>query len=183
MMVPLVLIFLVGLGTMGFWFGLKEREVPRPPVSWEKVLQIEEKKDVLLYFADEHSMRLITEHRSIPLKDAPAEMAMELIGALLDGPRDGGRPTLPSGTRLRALYMTADNTAVVDFSHELSSNHPGGVNAELLTIFSILNTLTHSVSQIKKLKLLVEGAEVETLSGHVNCLRPFFITPAWLEGV
>jgi len=181
MTLPLALILLVGLGAIGFLFGIRERDVPRPPVSWKNFLQIEKKTDAVLSFADEHSMRLIAEHRAIPLRDDPAEMAVELIGALLVGPRNGGRPTLPPGTRLRALYMAADNTAVVDFSQDLAGNHPGGVNAEILTIFSIVNTLTRNVPQIKRVKLLVEGAEIETLSGHVDCLRPFSLAPAWLE--
>jgi spore germination protein GerM len=179
---PLVIIFLVVIVAAWFWFGLREQDVSGPPVAWEKVLPIQEKRNVTLYFGDARSMRLITEQRAIPFMDGPVELAIELINALLDGPRNGAAPTLPSQTRLKALYITVDNTAVVDFSRELTSNHPGGVNAEMLTIFSVVKTLTRNIPQIKKVKLLVEGAEIETLSGHVDCLRPFSIAPSWIEG-
>ncbi|MBW2149473.1 MAG: hypothetical protein JRI22_20950, partial [Deltaproteobacteria bacterium] len=56
MTLPLALILLVvGLGAIGFLFGIRERDVPRPPVSWKNFLQIEKKTDAVLSFADEHS--------------------------------------------------------------------------------------------------------------------------------
>lgn len=179
---PLSIIFLVAIIAAWLWLGFREQDVSGPPVAWEKILPIQEKRNVFLYFGDARSMRLVTEQRAIPFMDGPAELAMELVNALVDGPRNGGAATLPSQTRLKALYITADNTAVVDFSRELVSNHPGGVNAEMLTIFSVVKTLTRNIPQVKKVKLLVEGAEIETLSGHVDCLRPFSIAPSWIEG-
>jgi len=181
-LLPLAIILLAAIGGLGFWYGLGEQEISVPPVTWEKVVPLQENQDVIIYFGDARTMRLGAEQRAIPFKDGSVEMATALVEALLAGPENGGTSSVPSQTRLNALYITADNTAVVDFSRELSANHPGGVNAEMVTVFSIVKTLTRNIPQITKVKLLVEGAEIETLAGHVDCLRPFSVVPAWMEG-
>jgi spore germination protein GerM len=182
MLLPLAVIVLAAIGSLGFWFGLGEKEISVPPVTWNKVVPLQETQDIILYFGDARTMRLVPEHRDMPLRDGPVETAIALIEALTTGPKNGATPTLPSGTRVKALYVTADGTAVVDFSREITANHPGGVNAEMVTIFSIVKTLTQNIPQIKRVKLLVEGSEIETLAGHVDCLRPFSVVPTWIEG-
>jgi germination protein M len=61
----------------------------------------------------------------------------------------------------------------VDLSREIMEKHPSGSSAELATVYSIVNTLAYNFKPIKKVFLLVEGSEKETLSGHINLSQPF----------
>ena len=63
--------------------------------------------------------------------------------------------------------MLGDGTAVVDFSAHLRKNHTGSCRMEQLTLFSIVNSLILNVSEIDQVKILIDGTEVETLTGHL----------------
>ena len=54
----------------------------------------------------------------------------------------------------------------MDFSIQISANHPGGILNEQATIYSIVNSLTYNLPEIRQVKTLVGGAEKETLAGH-----------------
>ena len=56
--------------------------------------------------------------------------------------------------------------AYVDFSSTISANHPGGMVNEQATVYSIVNSLTYNLPEIRQVKILVGGAEKETLAGH-----------------
>jgi hypothetical protein len=60
-----------------------------------------------------------------------------------------------------------DGTAVVDFSIHFRKNHPGSCRQEQLTLFSVVNSLVLNVPEIDRVKILIDGAESETLTGHV----------------
>ncbi|MBW1996057.1 MAG: GerMN domain-containing protein, partial [Deltaproteobacteria bacterium] len=89
------------------------------------------------------------------------------------GPTEGLVPTIPQGTHVRALYVLDDGTAFVDLSEAVSEHHPGGSKSELLTVFSIVNSLVLNISEINAVKILVEGRETSTLAGHIDIRFPF----------
>jgi hypothetical protein len=43
----------------------------------------------------------------------------------------------------------------------------------MATIFSIVNSLTYNFKPIRKVFILVEGGEKETLGGHISLAQPF----------
>jgi hypothetical protein len=43
---------------------------------------------------------------------------------------------------------------------------------ELASIYSVVNSLTQNVSGINRVQILIEGAEAETLAGHIDLSRP-----------
>ena len=63
--------------------------------------------------------------------------------------------------------------ALVDFSAEIQENHPGGVATELLTVYSIVNSLILNIAEIEVVKILIEGQESLTLAGHIDLQQPF----------
>ena len=101
------------------------------------------------------------------------EDARRLLEELIRGPGGALAPTIPEGARVRQLYIDGEGTAYVDFTRELQANHPGGTAGELLTIYSIVDTLASNLEQVKRVQLLVEGAEITTLAGHIDSRRPF----------
>ncbi|RMF87294.1 MAG: hypothetical protein D6736_13125, partial [Nitrospinota bacterium] len=88
------------------------------------------------------------------------------------GPQQGNRRLLPARTRVRGVYLDTEGTAYVDFSSALQEDHPGGSWWELLTIYSIVDSLTQNFPEVRRVQLLVEGKEIETLSGHVRTDMP-----------
>jgi len=64
-------------------------------------------------------------------------------------------------------------TAYVSFDKNLIKQHPGGSTSEMATIYSLTNTLIRNMNSIKRVKLLIDGKEVESIKGHVDTRQPF----------
>jgi hypothetical protein len=80
--------------------------------------------------------------------------------------------TLPPDTTFRALYILDDGTAYVDLSDAVGATHPGGIQMERLSIYSIVNSLILNVSEIQAVKILKNGREALTLAGHMDLRFP-----------
>ena len=96
-----------------------------------------------------------------------ANRARQILQKLLEGPKTVGLyPSMPKDTKLQEVFIDDAGTAYVDFSTQISANHPGGILNEQATIYSIVNSLTYNLPEIRQVKILVGGAEKETLAGH-----------------
>jgi spore germination protein GerM len=126
-----------------------------------------------LYFADAQNAFLIGEPKKLLPDNDPATHCRLLLEGLIQGPGGGGLiRTIPEGTRLRAVYVTSDETAYVDFTEEICTGHSGGVRSERMTVYSIVNTLVLNVSGVEQVKILIAGQEAETLAGHLDIRLP-----------
>lgn len=131
-------------------------------------------KTITLYFSDDQAMNLVGETREITIKPS-AQMASdeagEIVKELIAGPKDPGLiATIPADTQLLGVEV-AEGIATVDFSEELRSNHPGGSSGELMTLYSLVNSLTE-VTGIKQVQIQIHGADLDTLAGHVDLTQP-----------
>jgi len=130
-------------------------------------------RKVKLFFASQDGENLITEPREIiGGSDDVSEKAKKTMLELISGPADKGIRTLPASTILRELFIDENGMAYVDLSKEAVVNHPKGVWSEVLTVYSIANTLIFNFPEIKSVKILVEGAEREDFAGHVSIEKP-----------
>ncbi len=136
-------------------------------------IQNSNKSVVYLYFSDKNNSFLTAEERALLHSDNPAEFGKIIIEALIDGPRKGLMRTIPTGTTLKALYVTQDGTAYVDISNTIKNSHPGGIRSELFTIFSIVNSLILNIPKLDAVKILIGGNESMTLAGHIDLRFPF----------
>lgn len=134
----------------------------------EKKIVVKEKKIVTLYFSEEEGEYLVGEKREIPKKESVEEEAKEAIIELIRGPRGELIPTLPSQTELLGLQLDQRGLARVNFNRALTKNHPGGSSAEMMTVYSVVNSLTFNFPNIKRVQFLVEGKQVETIAGHLS---------------
>jgi germination protein M len=132
-----------------------------------------EAREVVLFFPSEGDSLLHAERRRIPGGSSVAEEAREVVEELIKGSSEGYLSPLPPETRLRQLFITKDGIAYVDFSKEIVEKHPSGSSAELTTVYSVVNTLAHNFRPIRKVFILVEGGERETLGGHINLSQAF----------
>lgn len=127
---------------------------------------------VHLYFADDSNAFLTAEQRKIFPGPDPTAFAAAIVKALIEGPQKNLVRTIPVGTKLRAVYVLADGRCFVDLSATVRQKHPGGCHSELLTIYSVVNSLVLNIAQIKTVKLLINGAEAPTLAGHIDLRLP-----------
>lgn len=109
----------------------------------------------------------------LPLSSDPVLRAKQVLNTLLAGPVDAELHTLPSDAALLAFYILPDGTAIADFSEAMANSIPSGVLSEQLAMDSITKTLEANVPQVRRLKILIHGQEVETLAGHLDLTGAF----------
>jgi len=144
---------------------------------FERLSLVEERKEVVLYFSDQDGEYLIGEKRKIIKKGDFKEEGKGVIDELIKGPRGKLIPTLPSRTKCLSLKLNEKGVATVNFNKALSKEHPGGSSAEILTAYSIVNSLTQNFPQIKQVQILIEGKPVETIAGHLSLKQPIASNP------
>ena len=132
-----------------------------------------QKTVVHLYFSDKDEAFLQSEDRVVVAPQDPIPLATLILDLLIKGPRTELVKTIPDSTRVRALFLKPEGIAYVDLTAEMSENHPGGVKTEIMTIYSLVNTLVLNVPEIRSVQILIEGREAPTLAGHVDIRFPF----------
>ncbi len=135
--------------------------------------QLSEKRVVYLYFTGRDSAFLTAEERVVYISDDPVLSAESIMKELIKGPAGELVRTIPSETVVNALYVTPDHTAFVDLSGAVYEKHPGGARTELMTVYSIVNSLVMNIPGIDTVKILISGREAATLAGHINLRSPF----------
>jgi spore germination protein GerM len=165
------------------WF-LAKQSVESPhtnPVDVAIQQKAPGKERVHLYFGDLQGRYLRAEQRVMDLPEDAVRRGRLLVSSLFSGPQAGGSRTFPEKTRLRSFFITADGTAYVDLEQDPLKRHPGGVETELLSIYSIVNTLVLNVEIIRSVKLLIGGQEAATLAGHVDLRHAFKADMLWIR--
>ncbi len=169
-------IVLIGIGASLFF--LFRQEIFDSIKPWfEKRGITREKKGILLYFSDSEGEYLIGEKREILNRDEVEKEAEETINEIIKGPKGKLIPTLPAQTKLLSLEVGEEGVAKVNFNKTLSKDHPGGSSAEMMTLYSIVNSLTLNFPQIKRVQILIEGKAVETIAGHLSLKKPVSPNP------
>ena len=126
-----------------------------------------------LYFFDINSLRLAGEERELDLSPDVNERLKQTITALLGDSISGLYQTIPAGTVLYEVYVDEQSTAYLDFSHHLKDEYIGGTTSESLTIAAILRTVRMNFAdEIRKVQILVEGLETDTIGGHIDISKP-----------
>lgn len=129
-------------------------------------------QSITLYFLSDEDNLLHPEKREIIEQPSLVRQAAQTIEELLKGSKNGLLSPLPAGTELREFFITQRGVAYVDFSREIQEEHLSGTSAEMGTVFAVVNTLTYNFKSIKKVFILVDGSEKETLAGHIDLSRP-----------
>ena len=179
----LIIFIFIFIGT-GLWLWTEMKNPKKQVETYTlltKVIQEanqEKEKEPLslqLFFSSQTQFSLAAEMREVK-KDEP-DIHQEIhyaISELIKGPIDIGLvPTIPPDTKLRSFYLDKNGVGYADFSQEIVQNFPGGSWRELMTIYSIVNTVIKNFPQVHRVKLLINGQELETLRGHISIRRAF----------
>ncbi len=129
----------------------------------------ENTKVVKLYFSNKDATMLVPERRSIALVDNNLEKSV--VAELLKGPVDPKlSATIPSGTNVLSVE-TKEGICFVNLSEEFVSKHSGGSSAEVMTIYSVVNSLTE-FDNVSKVQFLVGGKKLDVYK-HMMFSEPF----------
>ena len=167
------------------WERYKEKPVVTKEVPYEEEeerkevqpVPTEEMVEINLYFSDSQAMYLVSEKRKIP--QTPS-LARQVVVELIKGPENSDLyPTIPEGTQINEVYI-ADDIVYIDLSEEIFKNHPGGSSGELMTVYSVVNTLTE-IPPIRGVQILVGGNETNSLAGHIDVSMPLLRDENWIK--
>lgn len=124
--------------------------------------------NIKVYYPDENATGLVAVEKSIKDTDNKYQAAVE---ALMAGTEKKGLANVfPKKAKLLQVTVSG-KVAKVNFSRELQKNFVGGSTGEEMLVGSVVNTLTE-FPEIQKVQILVDGQEVETLSGHMDLSQP-----------
>ena len=91
---------------------------------------------------------------------------------LIKGPQaKGSLATVPPETKVRNI-MTQDGICYVDLSSEFVSRHSGGKAKELLTIYSIVNSLT-ALDDVSKVQFPYRRRKTGRIQGQCGVWPAF----------
>lgn len=115
---------------------------------------------------------------SMPASGQTEADMSDLLKRYLDGPPGPGQfLAFPERSGLRAAFLV-DGLAVVDLTGPVRSG--GGASTETARVYGIVQTLHANFPEVKSVRLLVDGQEVDTLLGHLDLSRPLVPEPRLL---
>ncbi len=145
--------------------SIKERE--NQPANNERT---EQSLNVKIYYPDDSGMKLVEVEREIVV-DNSTDKYTAAVETLKEEPDEENLTTIfPKNAAIRKVTVR-DGLATVDFDGSILKGFVGGSTGEEFLIGSIVNTLTN-FPEVKRVKFLVDGKEIETLSGHMDLSMP-----------
>jgi hypothetical protein len=132
-----------------------------------------------LYFPGS-DRRLHAIERELPLEGSTEDRARILILALSAGPEAAGAAPeaglvapLPAGMTVRHVYRPEPSVLLVDLqAPEDPAAIAMGSSQELLTVFSLVDTLALNLVGIERVGLLIGGVQQATFAGQVDTGLP-----------
>jgi spore germination protein GerM len=121
-----------------------------------------------LYFPSYEQGALVAERRTVTWAESDTDRIRQVLLAQIEGSHQGASRALPSTASIRAVFLAADGTVYLDLSSEMLSDIKPGIASECLTVYAIVDSLAVNIPAVKRVKILVEGREVDTLSGHAD---------------
>ena len=126
-----------------------------------------------LFFASEDGLTLVPSQRDVPLAEGSIAQARSILEAQLSAEAQAPLvSTIPKGATLRGIFVSDRNEVFVDLDPSIRASHPGGTQAELMTVYTIVNSVLTNLPNLQEVQILIGGQEADTLAGHVDLRRP-----------
>jgi hypothetical protein len=163
---------LIAGGVLWWWLQGKGGRVRQGPGAVEEAAGPTEKLSVELFYPAGEGLR--TERRDLAVTASRKDRIRKIVAALLSGPVSGGaaRP-FPEGVMLGGVQLGEDGTAYLDMRWEGHADPPSsGSTEEMQRVYSVVDSLTANIPEVKQVVLLWNGVQRETFSGHLDTSRP-----------
>lgn len=113
---------------------------------------------VTLYYQSKDTKELMPEVRMVDVKELLTDPYATLVNLLIQGPKNEKlQTTIANGSKVLNAELKGD-IVYLDLSNEFIDKHEGGKDAENITIYSIVNTLTE-LNEVNGVKFLINGQE------------------------
>lgn len=164
LIIPFAIIALV-FGAL-IWKKMQDsREVrPVPEVNQPAAVR----KAVLFFVAD--GSRLVREARELESCSDMNECVRDLLDELLSGPMGDLDIAIPENTAVNGLLLEGD-MAVIDLNRSFATDLPSGSSAEMMAVYSLVDTICVNFPQIARVKLTIEGNQNSQLK-HLDLSDP-----------
>ncbi|MFI3174021.1 MAG: GerMN domain-containing protein [Bacillota bacterium] len=165
--------------------------VDENPLSWENVVSdatftrenlvingevstsvTAEKNVEILYFSNAEGTGLAIERRLVELEANKSKERTVLEHLILGPEEEGLYATIPDSTKINDVTTTSDGVCYVNLSQDFVTKHSGGSTDELLTVYSIVNSLCE-LDDVEKVQFLIEGERLNEFKGHLDFSKPF----------
>jgi spore germination protein GerM len=162
------------------WYATSRAPQAPPPAEAASPAEAERKIKARLFYISDDGRSLISVEREVPYGADPGAQAKAILEAQIEPAAEPLLSAVPSGTRLRAVFVT-NGEAYVDVTGDMISAHPGGSLNELLTVYTIVGALTANLPAVNAVQILVDGKEVDTLTGHIDLRQPLTRNSEWVQ--
>lgn len=129
-----------------------------------------ESMNIKVYYPDDSGMKLVEVEREIVIDDSTDKYTAALETLLTDPAEENLTKIFPNNAAIRSVEVS-DGLATVDLDSGFLKNFVGGSTGEEFLVGSVVDTLTN-FPEVKQVKFLVDGQEIETLSGHMDLSTP-----------
>lgn len=135
-----------------------------------------------LYFPGDGD-RLEAEQREVTPGLEGTALARRILDEVLAGPADEALyPPLPEGTAVDFVRADEAGTLWVSLAPPAGSTPPRyGSRAEILAVYSLVNSLCVNLPDVDRVALLWNGVEPTTFAGHVDTRHPLTPQPRWVR--
>lgn len=140
-------------------------EAPVTPQSREA----EGSRLVTLFFAAEGT-RLVQESREVEPCETVDDCLKNVLDELLNGPVGEFDETVPDGTVVEDVRLEK-KLATIELNRGFLDAMPSGSSAEMLAVYSVVNTVTINFPQIEAVKINVDGKN-NVILHHLDLSKP-----------
>ena len=159
------LVFILFFSTMIWQKYRSSHEVPVIPPQHN----VESYRVITLFFIS-NGTQLARESRKIDPCDDDSACLKRVLDELLNGPVGEFEEAVPEGTVVESVHIEG-NLATIEFNHMFSAAMLSGSSAEMLAVYSVVDTVAVNFPQIQKVKLNVDGNK-EVVLGHLDLSDP-----------
>lgn len=133
----------------------------------EEFIPQEEAHTLKVYFGQKGKDILASELKTVRKRSMLIAQARQIVETLLEGPTSTSLyPIIPKGTRLRGLFFDS-GVFIIDLSKEFAEISNFGASEQILSVYSLVNSLTE-LDQRVKVRFLINGSEPSTEYGHID---------------
>ncbi len=127
---------------------------------------------IMLLFAGSDG-QLHPELREVPLPAEVHERARVVVRELLAGPTAGLAPVVPYPAEVSAVFVDQSGLAFIDITAPPTPLQ--GSNIELMLVYGVVDSVLLNCPELRAVQILFGGAEVPTLTGHLDLSRPLVL--------
>lgn len=172
--VAILILVIIGVG--GYLLIKNNSQPTENEIQPEEEITDEQMRQtiVTLYYKNKETKELMPEGRMIDSKELLSDPYTTLIELLIEAPKSENlQSVIPEGTRVIKAELKGD-ILYLDLSKEFIDNHEGGEEAENLTIYSIVNTVTE-LNEVNSVKILINGREDQSFNDNKINFRNAFV--------